>query len=280
MLSLPSEAEARVAASVTLYNSLPSCVDAIASYQNQVEQVYLIDNSEFPDTILISELTKWPNVQYVCNGGNRGVAAALNIAARLAIDNGFEFLLTMDDDTYLPPNSLQSMVLVAKTNNYKIGLVSGIHSGIEQKISELNVLYTMTSGNILNLQAYKIAGPFREDFFIDHVDHEYGLRLNRLGYKIIQLNSVQLKHNLGKRKSVGWGTFIFISHTPIRGYYMVRNGLVLAKLYPEFRFKAITLITKEWIKSFFFEDDKFNRLRLLYRGVIDAYFEKLGKFKS
>jgi len=270
----------RVAASVTLYNSLPSCIDAIATYQDQVEQIYLIDNSEHPNSDLISELTKWPNVYYTHSGENQGVAAALNIAAQLAIDSGFKFLLTMDDDTHLPLNAVRTMVeiIFAHDESERIGIISGVHSIFKHSDDPKNVLHTMTSGNLLNLSVYAQVGPFRDDFFIDHIDHEYCLRLNQLGYLVIQVPKIILQHQLGERKFSGWGTYKFTSHTPIRGYYMIRNGFIVANMYPIFRSQAFILIIKEYLKVILFEDKKMYRLKLMYHGLKDALDKRLGKF--
>lgn len=270
----------RVAASVTLYNSHPVCVDIIATYQNQVEHVYLIDNSEQPDIALIETLTQWPNVQYISNEGNLGVAASLNKAAKMAITDGFDFLLTMDDDTGLPQDAVHTMLTIA-TRSFdlcQIAIISGIHSLHNYNSHSIAVPYTMTSGNLLNLTVYKHAGPFREDFFIDHIDHEYGLRLNEIGYRVIELPQIRLQHQLGEQKTSKWGSYTFVSHSPVRGYYMVRNGLVLARIYPTFRYNAFILIAKELLKLILFEDQRLQRLRLFGLGIKDASSGRLGKF--
>lgn len=277
-----SPASPRIAASVTLYNSQPGCVGALATYQDQVERVYLIDNSEQPDQALIAQLTHWPTVQYLPNGSNLGVGAALNRAARQALADGFDYLLTMDDDTALPRHALATMLtFVANTPDAaKLGIVTGVHTPLKQTMASRAVAFTMTSGNLLNLAAYKQVGPFRDDFFIDHIDHDYGLRLNKAGFQVIELTTLVLQHQLGEAKTTGLGTYLFVSHSPLRGYYMARNGWMVAQSYPTFRSQAILLILKEWLKASFFEDQKKYRVQLLWRGLRDAWRGKLGKFNG
>lgn len=270
----------RVAACVTLYNSKPTCLAAIDTYRNQVDRVYLIDNSEQPNQALIAQLAQWPTTQYLPNKGNEGVSRALNRAAQQAIADGFDYLLTMDDDTALPQDAVFRMLsfLTADANRAKIGIVTGIHTSPKHQAMSQAVAYTMTSGNLLNLTTYQKVGPFRDDFFIDHIDHEYGLRLNGAGFRVIELPALLLHHQLGESKATGWGASRFVSHSPLRGYYMVRNGWVLAKLYPAFRWQATNLISKEWIKAVLFEDQKIRRLRLLWAGLRHAWRGRLGKF--
>jgi rhamnosyltransferase len=47
----------------------------------------------------------------------------------------------------------------------------------------------ITSGSLLSLAAYTAIGPFREDFFIDHVDTEYCLRARLKHYRVIKTRS-------------------------------------------------------------------------------------------
>jgi rhamnosyltransferase len=269
----------KIAACVVLYNSSLNCLNCIATYQHQVERVYVVDNSEQPDSDLVTHLLAIPTVQYMPNGGNLGIATALNRAASRAINDGFTYLLTMDDDTKMPPNGVVQILLVFEQHHSSkpIGLVSGIHT--RPRIAETikSVPYTMTSGNLLSLHAYQQAGPFRDELFIDHVDHEYGLRLNRMGFLVIELNTLRLDHRLGLKKSVWGGMYSFISHSPQRTYYIVRNGLVVAQEYGEFRRRAFVLILKEWLKAVLFEKQKRLRLRLFWRGLTDGRKGRLGK---
>ena len=53
---------------------------------------------------------------------------------------------------------------------------------------------------------------------MDYVDHEFCLRLQKIGYKIIQDDSILLKHNCGnisKHKFFGDDVFT-TNHSPIR----------------------------------------------------------------
>jgi rhamnosyltransferase len=188
----------------------------------------------------------------------------------------------MDDDTGLPVDAVKKMLRFVdeQPNTQQIGIISGIHSRPETTQIYRIVPYTMTSGNLLNLSAYQHIGPFLDALFIDHVDHEYGLRLNRGGYQVIELTDLHLKHQLGDRKKILGGIYTFVSHTPLRTYYIVRNGWVVARRFPEFRLRAAVLITKEWVKAIFFDDQKLFRLKMMWRGMADGWAERLGKLKG
>lgn len=277
----------RIAGSIILYNSDQNVFDNIKTYIDQIEKLYVVDNSEKPDPELIQQFNTLPTVQYVSNNGNKGIAYALNRAAELALADGFQFLLTMDDDTQLPSGAVTTMLrfLAEYPVVDKVGLISGVHSdNLFTDKPFRTVLYTMTSGNLLNLKVYQQVGPFRNDLFIDHVDHEYGLRLNGAGFKILELPTLRIDHRLGELKHGGFGTVAFVSHTPVRSYYLVRNAWVVGTAYkqqfPSFRRRAAIMIAKEWLKTILFEDQKVRRLRLLWRGATDALHGRIGKLEE
>lgn len=273
----------RVAGSVILYNSSVKSLDAIRTYWNQVDKLYVIDNSEITNSELIKYLCCQSNIYYVKNEENFGVAYGLNQAASLALRDGYDYILTMDDDSKAPADLIKNMLSFLTTHKYReyVGIVSPVHTKTASNRSYYRELpFTMTSGNLLNLQIYRNIGPFREDFFIDHIDHEYGLRLNRAGYKVIELTDLLLDHKLGEKKQSSFFGRNFISHTPQRGYYFIRNSIVLSKEYPNFRWVLIKLNLKEFVKILFFENNKIVRLKFIFLGIKDALEDKLGKYEK
>ncbi|GAB4002161.1 glycosyltransferase family 2 protein [Spirosoma daeguense] len=274
----------QIAGAVILYNSDLNVCDNIRTYINQIDILYVIDNSEFANDELIRKLREFKTVKYISNGGNKGIAHALNLAATVAINDRYSYLLTMDDDAQLPLDAVEKMANHLSNSTYpeRIGIISGVHSeDLVANIPFRKVLFTMTSGNLLTLAAYQKVGPFRDDFFIDHVDHEYGLRLNSADFDVIELPTLYLNHRLGKRMDTGFFHKTFTSHTPQRSYYIVRNGWMLVTLYknsfPIIKGLVINWIVREWMRAIFFEDQKFRRIRLLWRGIKDALQNQLGQ---
>ncbi|QJD77496.1 glycosyltransferase family 2 protein [Spirosoma rhododendri] len=271
----------RIAGVVVLYNSPLDCLHNIDTYIHQIEKLFVVDNSDVSNDELIATLSRIPTVSYINNGGNRGISYALNRGAEQAISEGFTHLLTMDDDSRAPATMIAEMVQYLSTQPAdQVGIVGAAHSPSTIKAGvPSSVLYTMTSGNLLNLQVYKTVGPFRDDFFIDHVDHEYNLRLNKAGYKVVELPTVQLDHPLGERKQ-RWGKK-YVSHNPVRQYYIARNGIIVARQYrrdyPAFSLKMVDLLAKEWIKILFGMNERGRRARMLVKGIKDGFAGKTGR---
>ncbi len=192
----------RIAGVVVIYNSDESIINNIASYIHQIEKLFIVDNSELPNYTLVNLLKKIPSVIYISNAKNEGIAKALNQGANAAIEQGFDYLLTMDDDTSVPDNMVNEMVsFVERHKGIPIGILA------PQSVPELvndnykSVFITITSGNLVNLKAFLDCGPFLDELFIDWVDHEYCMRLKRKGYEIIELSYLHIQHRLGNQKN-------------------------------------------------------------------------------
>ncbi|MEO5643507.1 MAG: glycosyltransferase family 2 protein [Bacteroidia bacterium] len=279
------EIRASIAAVVVLYNPMEDVYDNIISYREQVQCLYVVDNSTIYNVTLIHKLKALQNVNYVDNLGNQGIAQALNIGAASAIKSGFDYLLTMDQDTVLQPGFVSKLLKAVSLHELKyIGIIAPRYftAGTSDLPITEDVMITMTSGNLLNLEAYKVVGPFMEKLFIDHVDHEYCLRLKTRGYRVVQCNGIVIPHRPGNVITINfWIKEIeFSSHSPQRTYYYYRNGLYVASLYkdsfPEFKRLFKKLMTKE-ICKIPLEDRKLERIAMLKRAIKDFRSASFGK---
>ncbi len=283
-----TDTPATVAAVVVLYNSPRACADNLRTYRSQVKKLYIIDNSPTPAGWVADEFGNDPAIVYQHFPQNVGIATALNTAARQAVRDGFAYLLTMDDDSRAPAGLVQTMLhYLATVPANPVGLVSPKHiltTASQQPTPRIEaptpVLTTMTSGNLLNLRVYETIGPFRDDLFIDVVDHEYNLRLNRAGYQVIELPGLPLVHRLGTQKQVLGSRLSFVSHSPARNYYLIRISLVVARLhgraFPRYVLTATTTILIEIAKILLVERQTGQRLRLVGRAFGDALRGRLG----
>ena len=88
---------------VVLYHPDAVIIDNIGTYINELECLYVIDNSETYTDSIVEQLRYLSNVKYINNGGNKGIANALNAGAKLASAAGAAWLLTMDQDSKFEP---------------------------------------------------------------------------------------------------------------------------------------------------------------------------------
>lgn len=259
----------------------------------QVEQIWLIDNSDCPSTIMNYYNQISGKVHYIWLGENKGIAFALNVGCLEALKNGFKWVLTMDQDSKIPVNCIKEYKqTIAEYPEFKIGIVTcKIQLGNNDyrkikssgRIQEVDSCWT--SGSLMNLEAYSYTQGFKNDLFIDGVDIAYSLDLKDHGYHILKNSNIILLHQLGKTKSYNCGKyhlFYITNHNYIRRYYITRNYLWINHIYgnkypfckvgPLYFIKTITQIL-------FFEADKWRKLRFMVRGYLDFKNGIFGKLK-
>jgi Predicted glycosyltransferases len=273
---------------VVLYNPDINVIDNIKTYMDDLDRLYVIDNSDTKNYAVINQLKLAYNVVYIDNKGNKGIANAQNRAAIIVRKEKFHWLLTMDQDS----SATKTMIPILKEyieNNYSdnIGIVSAYQKNKLEKrsvnMSEYQqVLETMSSGNMLNLKAYQRVGKFKEKLFIDMVDYEYCLRLNKYGYKIIVANKAILNHNLGDIKIID--NTVLYSHSPERLYYYVRNNLYVLNKYkedfPSWISNRKKFLFNLYLKTFLYDTKKVKRLYYFIRGYLDYLFKIYGKMRG
>ncbi|MBC2704934.1 glycosyltransferase family 2 protein [Desulfobacula sp.] len=262
---------------VILYNPELFVIDNIMSYIDCLDVLYVVDNSDRPDLSFISAIKKISKVCYISLGGNHGIAEALNTSVSLALDHGYDWLLTMDQDSRFEENIIPK--LFHCLNYYDKDMVGMICARYTRKNRYVEVygkqyneiLVSITSGSLINLTVFRKHGPFMEKLFIDHVDHEYCLRLRRHGYKIIQVKNAFIRHMLGDSK--GYLVCRSSNHVPFRRYFMTRNRFYVANMYkndrPRFFWTEMLRFTGELVKILLFEKEKYKKLRNIAMGYLD-----------
>ena len=280
----------KIAAVVVLYNPDMNILENIKSYIDQVGKLYVVDNSDKLDGSLIEEIKSFNKIENITSKTNIGIAAALNIGAERAIEEGFDYLLTMDQDSEASP-SMVTKLLECFSEDSKIALVSPVvlhkigKTYVQKSEKACEQVYSAwTSGNLIDLNVAKAAGGFEEGLFIDYVDHEFCLRLNKMGFKIYKCNQAYLKHSLGRIEEIN---LIFrkvypTNHSAIRLYYRTRNRFYVKKTYknvlPEFFKEDNIEFWKGFLKAILFEKSKIKKIKFCLMGYVDYKKNKFGKF--
>ena len=105
----------KVAAIIVSYNPDNNLLDSINLLINQVERIIIVDNgseSEKKKNIkLIRDIDK-EKIEIIFNEENLGIATALNIGVRSALKQGYNWILTMDQDSKVSKNMVEKMLEV------------------------------------------------------------------------------------------------------------------------------------------------------------------------
>lgn len=290
-----------VAAVIITYNVENDFKERINKLKGKVDEIIVVDNDSKAETInMLKELEKEVTVIYLED--NKGIASALNKGIKYSIEKGYNWILTLDHDSIITDNMIKNMLTCYEGLNNelkeKVAMLVPVHveekeyqngSNInEEKASNsyIEVLTEITSGALTKAEIYKNVGMYDEKLFIDLVDHDYCLSLNKKGFKIIQVNNATLIHNLGEsvKKSVLGLKMIPTNHSPLRRYYMSRNRHYIWDKYKE-DFPSWVLTDKrrfitENLKIVLFEDNKIEKFKYIKKGIKDYRNNIFGKFNN
>ena len=177
---------------------------------------------------------------------NQGIAKGMNIGIRdiRSVYNDLDWILTLDQDTILKNGSIMELFReydrLPEKFRSKVGILAMSPKekdndkytyGLEESSKFVKKLFAQTSGNLIKAQIFdKIR--FRDDFFIDHVDHEFDINLRKRGFLIIEYDRKTLDHSLGKEIKSGAKKINYYNEK--RLYYYTRNSTYLITRYESF----------------------------------------------
>ena len=209
-------------------------------------------------------------VEY-CGININSISHALNYAWRYARDNGYDQLLTMDQDSCFEnfPRYLKQTIFNenAPTGIY-VPPIKELRIEISKDFEEIN--RPITSGMLIPVALIDKIGGWNEDFKIDAVDDEFCLHAHTLGIKIFAVKDIVMHHRIGEPiKRMLWGHMITLSnYSPNRLYGIYRNKIILVRKYPQFSYMKDDLYS--WLRNivwiFLFEGNKVRKLVSIFRG--------------
>ena len=265
-------------------------IENIKTYINNITTLLVFDNSELYNKELeISLVNISDKIKFTHFGENQGIAKRLNQAIEYATKSNASFLLMMDQDSSFRLGDFVSYVAAIKSSLVENVAQFGINcqpAFTPVSDSPQSVISLITSGSVLNLKHIQQVGMFNENLYIDFVDTEFSHRINNKGFINLQFTNIILKHSIGNRiEARSLFTFkksLRIIHSPIRVYYIIRNGLYL--LYSN---KECTSIQKKDIKrtmmvvknDFIYNTQLFKVYKYALIGVWDFLTKKMGKIQ-
>ena len=274
----------------------------IDSLLSQVESVVIVDNASKNKEI--NEFTKVHNsrISIIALEENCGVATAQNRGIRWATQQGFYYVLLMDQDSL--PESCMVKHLIAgmkqKTEEgYKVAAVGpkytdikGRHASpfvklkgwelcriecLENELVAVDII--ISSGSLISIDALVSVGDMTDQLFIDYVDTEWCLRANYKGYALFGVGAAHMQHDLGDEFTRLFGRTIPV-HSSVRNYYIIRNGLWLLRqswVSPAWRIMDSIRLFKIYIVCSLFAGNRFTNWKMMNKGIWHSLSGKTGK---
>lgn len=190
---------------IVSYNFMPwidRCLPSLLG-SSQLTDILVVDNASTDETIsTIHE--RYQQVRLIANKHNLGFGAANNIGIRIAMDEGYDGVLLINQDAWLAPGALHQLMEVS-LQHPEFGIISPIHMtgngseldpGFATYISKKVVKMGYSQSSILNCQfinaaiwyipitVIKEVGLFAPLFYHYGEDKDYVNRLRYHGYQI------------------------------------------------------------------------------------------------
>ncbi|MBS2537780.1 glycosyltransferase [Catenulispora sp. NF23] len=236
-----------IAAVATAFHPDERLTAVVEAALKSCERVVVVDNTPGDGPFLTDTLRDRDGVTVLRDGGNRGLAGALNSGVEELLAGSDtdaaqpDLLLFLDQDSVLG----EDMVLALArhlTTDATIGIAAPAawdeqqgryyEPGTENGPDLADRDTVITSGMLVRREVLTKVGPFRTEFFVDHVDNDFCLRTRAAGYRILRDKRQKLAHSLGQRnqhKLPGVASVSSSRHPTWRLYWIARNGTVLMR---------------------------------------------------
>jgi rhamnosyltransferase len=293
-LSARPGARASVCAVIVTYHPAGTFPLHLQRIIPQVGATLVVDNGSF--AYELDNIRPEKTLSVVRNGANLGLARALNIGVERARAAGFDWALLLDQDTRVDADMVDCLLaaLASCSDGARVAAVGSrfrdshglaiesLQRGAQGALWK-EVESVITSGSLLSLAAYGVIGPFRDEFFIDHVDTEYCFRARAAGYRVIETVRPLMSHTFGTPTAhrlfgrTTWTT----NHSADRRYYMARNNTVMLKEYgtagrSPWQWKSFVRSLRLAKRIAYFEGDKFAKISAVAQGWWHGLRGRLG----
>ncbi len=266
--------------------------ERLRSLLPQVGMLVVVDNT--PEESYARRLKKLFNdegrVHIIENRVNVGIAAALNQGLEHALKHGRKWVLTLDQDTQCYPDLVATLLQVYAACEPKTAVIGGNYFDPRNGLPKvpageagefLEQKTVITSGSLIDANLADAIGGFREDYFIDQVDHEFCLRVRAHGYRVIISRKPVMAHSVGGPGGARLPLLgILPNHPPLRKYYIARNTVVTISAYwrqePEWCLRRFVRLILGLGYMAVLEENRLAKVRAFAAGIADGIFRRLG----
>lgn len=242
---------ARVAVILVNHNEyahqyLKACWDSFSrqTYSSNRTQLFIVTNGSSEKTIAYMRRV-CPPARIIETPGNWGWAKSNNVAIKVALEEGFDYLVMLNMDTELEPDWLRALVRAADQRTETHILQSKLLLGDTQKINSLGnrthflgygycnafgeeesqvsqrmvVDYASGAAMLVKRKVFETVGLFREEYFLYYDDMEFCWRARLAGFNIGLVKESVCRHK-----------YEFTKRLTYRFYYQRNRLLTLLTL--------------------------------------------------
>ena len=290
----------QILAVVVCFNPEPSSIQSLSNNLQQEGVPVVWFNNGSPGSL---DAIKTPQVLAIIElEHNLGVAAALNRGFEWALQNGFDAVISFDQDSRPDVGmvgQLQKAWLKAVLQTPCLGALGPAtvdhqsgqdmftfapynwtrHRFLPSQNKTYVVDHLITSGCLTPCAVWQDVGPMNESLFIDWVDNEWCARARLKGYQLLMDGGTKMTHSIGEvSRPLLWRRFHM--HQPLRHYYLLRNALLIAKQSKfdlGWRMHHILYALRVIVASLLLGNQKLSRLDYAWRGLVHGLIGRSDK---
>lgn len=259
---------------IVTYNGmkwLQECLSSLRRSTHPVCTIVIDNNSSDGTPQFIAE--KFPEVVLVAVKENLGFGQGNNVGLRYAIENGFDYVLLLNQDAYLQPTAIEELLSVADTQNlfsplhlngdgrrldwfFKESLRMADNELLDDLLIRGGTKPTYEVGEVcaacwfMSIDVLRTVGGFNPLFFHYGEDSNYYTRLQYHGRKTIVVTAARVWHDRGK-----------FGNSIVHDKLLVRNRVYIALCNPGLSFlkrlrKLVGVMIEESLAKVIWESTK------------------------
>jgi len=247
-------------------------IDLVLIYDNNSLNLKDIASIQFPQNVIIHS-----------SPINKGLPAHYNAAIQYGLENGFNYLLILDQDSNFNDDFLTKYrqnisdesiclvpLLVHSNKNYNDTYPERTKSEIEPVSRSIN------SGTLLNLKTLPTQLRFDEDLFIDSVDFDFFEKIRKFSFKVLRVNSAKLHISLGNISRIG--PFFLYNYSPFRLEKQTRDRVIFLRKHPVSAFSLWLFLFTIFCdtKAVLFEKERLRKIKAIAKGFKEGLFFRIS----
>lgn len=269
---------------VTLYNSdAHEAAENILRYAPWLDALVIWDNSPLERQEksrllpLLSEFSE--RVIWHGTGKNAFIAEAIDFAWNMAKREKFDFVLTMDQDSRWDDFAAFRRFIEEDYDSGQrrvyVPYIKGCDSWSVVSAMQSRRLF-INSGTVYPTEILTaIDGPDKR-FPLDALDHDLAIRVQEKGFGIVCLTTCILHHTMGCPTKAKWLPLKANNYTAMRTYEITRSHVLNWRKHSQWltlgdKWRIVKdFIVMRLVRILLIEDDKTNRIKMLFRGIRDG----------
>ncbi|MDY0277498.1 MAG: glycosyltransferase [Acholeplasma sp.] len=273
-----------ICAVIVTYNPENDVFNNVKRTAEQVDKVFVIDNSEAMDWGVENLLKDNKNVIVYQYFKNMGIAEALNKGLTLANEHGYKLLITLDQDSEIELEYVAKVLHIFNQYSLQPLSIGPNYANLKIEGDMKKQTHLICSGQIFKVEDGVKVGGFNNKLFIDSVDFDFSLKLRNNGIRLYIINNLHMFHTIGEKITVGSkNEKVLMVHNSFRYYYIFRNNIYIIFKYiwknPIFCIKKQVSTSFLFYKIVFSYPNKKRNVGMAMKGIYHGLISRYGRLR-